>query len=75
MPANDTVLSELLDCQEASRALRLSVATLERMRIDGSGPTYLKVPPGKKRSRVLYRRSDLEAFLDACRKNSTSSKS
>lgn len=36
--------------------------TLERMRVEGAGPRYLKVGPGK-RSRVLYRHQDAEDRL------------
>ena len=47
---------------EAARYLRLSTHTLERMRVDGSGPRFLKAGPGL-RAKVLYKREDLEAWL------------
>ena len=48
---------------EAADLLRVSRRTLERMRIEGTGPRYLKVGPGK-RSRVIYRQSDIMTWLD-----------
>ncbi len=56
---------------EAAAVLRLSPKTLERMRVDGSGPTFLKAGPGL-RSRVLYRRSDLVEWLESFAYASTS---
>lgn len=47
---------------EASVIMRISNRTLERMRVEGSGPRYIKVGPGK-RARVLYRQSDIDAWL------------
>jgi hypothetical protein len=38
--------------------LRLSQRTLERLRLDGSGPRYCKL-----RRSIRYRQSDLEAWL------------
>ncbi len=66
---------EWLDCKEAARVLRVSVSTLERWRMNGGGwsPPYVKAGPGK-RSKVLYRRGDLEAWLKQFSKTSTSDK-
>ena len=44
--------------REVAETLRLSDRTLERMRLDGTGPKFMKA--GR---RVLYRTSDLEAWL------------
>ena len=44
--------------EEAAKLLRLSPRTLERQRLDGTGPKFVKL--GR---RVLYRASDLEAWL------------
>ena len=74
MSANAPALSgtdELLTCEEAARAIRLSVSTMERMRLDGSGPPFIKLGTGK-RARVVYRRSDIEAWLRSMRHQSTS---
>lgn len=56
---------------EAAGLLRISRRTLERMRVDGTGPRYLKAGPGK-RSRVLYRQSDILAWLERQTYGSTS---
>lgn len=45
---------------EAARLLRVSPRTLERHRLTGTGPRFVKA--GR---RVLYRRSDLEVWADA----------
>lgn len=47
---------------EVADLLRISRRTLERMRVEGTGPRYLKVGPGK-RSRVLYRQQEVEDWL------------
>lgn len=46
--------------REAASVLRISERTLERFRLDGSGPQFVKA--GR---RVLYRRSDIDAWTDA----------
>jgi Helix-turn-helix domain len=43
---------------DAACLLRCSTRTLERMRLTGVGPRYIKTT-----HRVLYRESDLEAWL------------
>ena len=45
---------------EAAELLRLSPRTLERKRLDGTGPRFVKA--GR---RVLYRRADIEAWTEA----------
>ena len=52
---------------EAAELLRLSPRTLERHRVAGSGPRFIKA--GR---RVLYRRSDLEQWALANTFSSTS---
>ena len=52
--------SVLLTTLEAARFLSLSPRTLERLRLDGSGPRYCKL--GRS---VRYRPSDLDHWL-AC---------
>ncbi len=54
--------SGLLTTVEAAEYLRLSPRTLEDMRVTGNGPRYYKLGPGK-RSKVVYRREDLETWL------------
>jgi len=62
---------EFLISSEAADLLRISRRTLERMRVEGTGPRYLKVGPGK-RSRVLYRQSDVLSWLEEHSFGSTS---
>ncbi len=47
--------------------LSISERTLERWRIEGTGPVYIKA--GR---RVLYRRDDIEQWLAAGARSSTS---
>lgn len=56
---------------EVAGMLRISRRTLERMRVDGTGPRYIKVGPGK-RSRVLYRQQEVEVWLQRFNYGSTS---
>jgi len=63
--------SEYLTVDEAAEYLRVSPKTLERWRVDGSGPQFFKAGPGL-RSRVLYRQSDLDAWLEGFVYKSTS---
>jgi excisionase family DNA binding protein len=53
--------------REAAEVLRLSERTLERMRLTGLGPAYVKA--GR---RVLYRQADLETWIAAQLRVSTS---
>lgn len=52
---------------EAARLLGLSPRTLEKHRCDGTGPTYRKLG-----GRVVYTVADLEAWIEACARRSTS---
>ncbi len=61
----------LLTTAEAAYFLRLSARTLERFRVEGTGPRYTKAGPGK-RARVLYHRSDLEDWLNSFQYENTS---
>jgi predicted DNA-binding transcriptional regulator AlpA len=56
--------SELLTLPEAAEHLRAPVATLRYWRHLGSGPRSFRL--GR---RVLYRRGDLQAWVDAQRNN------
>lgn len=60
----------LLTTVQAAQYLALSSKTLERFRLDGTGPTFLKLGPGK-RARVRYAKADLDAWLAANRFTST----
>jgi excisionase family DNA binding protein len=57
----------LLTQGEAARLLRLSERTLERLRVSGSGPVYVKA--GRL---VRYREADLEEWIASRVVNSTS---
>jgi hypothetical protein len=57
----------LLTQREAALALRLSERTLERSRVTGLGPRFVKA--GR---RVLYRPADLEAWITSQVRCSTS---
>jgi predicted DNA-binding transcriptional regulator AlpA len=52
---------------EAARFVGLSIRTLEKHRIYGTGPRYSKLG-----GRVVYRLEDLQAWVDAAVKASTS---
>lgn len=58
----------LLFTAEAAFFLGLSARTLEAFRLRGGGPPYFAVTP----KAVRYRRSDLEAWIWARRRTSTS---
>ncbi len=64
-------VSGLLTTVEAAEYLRLSPRTLEDMRVTGKGPRYYKLGPGK-RSKVVYRREDLEGWVNQFGYGSTS---
>jgi excisionase family DNA binding protein len=59
--------TQLLDQREAAKLLRLSERTLERLRLTGGGPLYIKC--GRS---VRYRESDLESWIAARVVDSTS---
>ncbi len=73
MSANEPGLfdAELMTTKEAAKTVRLSVSSFERMRSQGDGPPFIKLGKGK-RAKVVYRRGDLEAWLNRQRFNSTS---
>lgn len=58
-----------LRVEEAAKYLGMGVSTLDKMRVQGRGPRYLKVG-----NRVFYRESDLAAFLDAAVVETTDSR-
>ncbi len=57
---------ELLTVEEAASFLRLRPQTLARWRVEGSGPAFVRVG-----GRVLYERAELERFVSAGRRRST----
>ncbi len=56
-----------LGTHDAARFLGVSPRTLEKKRLTGDGPPFLKI--GR---RVLYDIRDLEDYLASCRRRSTS---
>jgi excisionase family DNA binding protein len=57
----------MLTQSEAAQMLRVSVRTLERLRVSGDGPTYIKT--GRL---VRYRQSDLDKWISDRERHSTS---
>lgn len=55
----------------AAEYLGLAVSTLEKMRVAGNGPKFIKAGPRA----VVYDSTDLDAWLDARRQTSTSDQS
>lgn len=62
-----TIQSDLMTTKEAAAYLRLSRRTLERYRVTGQGPVFLKF--GRL---VFYRRSDLDRWKENRVRRSTS---
>ena len=65
------VLPEYMDTAAAAAMLGLSPRTLERMRVEGTGPEFRKLGPGI-RSRVVYRPEDIRSWVEALSFGSTS---
>jgi len=62
-----SLLPSLLAVKAASQRVGLSVSTLNKLRVFGGGPVYLKL--GR---RVAYDVADLDAWLFSKRRTSTS---
>lgn len=62
-------LPPFMRTNEAAELLRLSVQRLAVMRLEGSGPAYLKIPG---RRTVLYSRAAIEEWLAKNTRRSTS---
>jgi excisionase family DNA binding protein len=56
-----------LDTRQAAKLLQLSHRTLERWRLEGQGPVFVKMGGA-----VRYRMADLEAWAEAQLRRSTS---
>jgi len=61
------LIPALINETEAARILNLSVKTLRRWRFAGKGPAFRKIGAA-----VRYHPRDLEAFIEAGRRQSTS---
>ena len=73
MTRADSVLGDgpLLTPAKVAELLAVSEVTLARWRRTGKGPAFLKLQRGRS-GLVRYRLSDVEAFLGACSRASTS---
>ncbi|MEO1282849.1 MAG: helix-turn-helix domain-containing protein [Pseudomonadota bacterium] len=71
MPPVSPNITPYLTSNEAAEVLKISTRTLERMRVEGSGPRFMKAGPGR-RSRVLYQLADITSWLEAKAYHSTS---
>lgn len=60
-------INNVLKTSEAADYLRRGISTLERMRLTGDGPRFIKA--GKS---VRYRKADLDAWLESRLVRSTS---
>jgi predicted DNA-binding transcriptional regulator AlpA len=60
-------MQNLLTQRDAAEALRLSVRTLERLRVTGNGPAYVKT-----NRLVRYRQADLDTWIADRVRHSTS---
>jgi len=59
-----------MNTREAASYLRLGKPTIERFRMTGEGPAYLKLGGA-----VRYRRCDLDDWLESCLIQSTAKRS
>ena len=59
--------TDILNTREAADYVRLGKPTLERFRISGAGPVFLKLGGA-----VRYRKPDLDTWLESRRVRSTS---
>jgi hypothetical protein len=60
------VSSPLLNVAEAADYLRCSASYLNKIRVTGGGPVFVKIG-----ARVLYTRADLDRFINQKRQKST----
>ncbi len=63
-------ISDLLTVREVAALIRVSKPTLDRWRIEGRGPRYVRVG-----NRVFYPRAEVERFLAASLVETTSFRS
>ena len=60
-------IARKLTVREAAEHLRISKSTLDKLRVSGGGPAYLKLG-----ARVVYDVADLDAWAARGRRSSTS---
>jgi predicted DNA-binding transcriptional regulator AlpA len=61
-------MTPVLSEHRAAELLGLSVRTLQRFRVEGRGPRFLKLG----RKRVAYSETEIAAWLQSCQRESTS---
>ena len=62
-----SIVSDRLNTSEAAKYVGLSKSTLDKLRVFGGGPRYIKAL-----SKILYDVADLDAWLNARKRSSTS---
>ena len=62
--------SPFLTTKEAATYLRMSPRSIERLRVEGTGPEYKKCGTGKKAG-VRYTIADLDAWLGGARRSTS----
>lgn len=67
MAINITEMPEMVKTELAAILTGLSASTLNKLRVSGGGPAYIKL--GRS---VFYRRADIDVWLNAARRRSTS---
>jgi len=55
-------MTRYLTTKDVASLLHISVRTLERFRVEGTGPVFHKAGRGR-RARVLYKLTDVQAWL------------
>jgi hypothetical protein len=63
MADEENDIPPFMDTETAARVCCLSKRTLEGMRVDKTGPPYVKFGDSQK-SKVVYRRKDLLAWIE-----------
>ncbi len=67
------MIDPILDTDASARHCQVSKSSLEQMRCYGGGPVFIRLTrPGRSRGRIVYRLSDLDAWLNEHRRKSTS---
>jgi hypothetical protein len=56
----------LLNVAEAAKFLNCGISTLNKLRVVGGGPVFVKMG-----ARVAYARDDLDRYISKCRRKST----
>ena len=68
---DDLTVEPFITAIDAAKALHINIKTLARYRVEGVGPRYFKLGNGRA-ARVLYRLSDLVAWVEGFERRSTS---